>query len=290
MAGCEVPEHAAARLYWVASYPKSGNTWMRAALTSLRRGGASVDINRLDGDLIASSRTVFDRYAGVAASDLTDAEVQRLRPAVFRDLARAQRTPLLCKAHEAYVRAGDEPLFPADATLGAVYIVRDPRDVAVSIAHHRQWPLARAVDFLCTPGVDMAASRDRMNRQLCQPLGSWSQHVESWIAPDGAAGAFPVRVVRYEAMHDDLSAILEDIAPTLGLNADTAHLAGAVAASRFEQLQRQEIAKGFTERPATMQMFFRTGGVGGWRHTLSPAQAAKIEACHAQWMERLGYR
>jgi hypothetical protein len=53
MTGCEVPKGAAAWLYWVASYPKSGNTWMRAALTSLRRGGASIDINRLDGDLIA---------------------------------------------------------------------------------------------------------------------------------------------------------------------------------------------------------------------------------------------
>lgn len=281
---------AAARLYWIASYPKSGNTWLRAALTSLRHGGGVVDINRLDGERIASSRALFDRYTSVEASNLTDVEIQRLRPAVFRSLAQAQQKPVLCKVHDAYARAGNEPLFPADATLGAVYIVRDPRDVAVSLAHHRQWSLRRAVDFLCTPDVDMAASRDRMNRQLRQALGSWSQHVQSWVAPDGAAGAFPVRVVRYEAMHSDLLTILGDIASDMDWRVDAAQLAGAVAASSFDRLKRQEEAGGFSERPTTMQAFFRTGQVDGWREALSPAQAAQIEDCHAEWMERLGYR
>jgi len=285
-----VADRKAARLYWIASYPKSGNTWMRAALTSLRHGGGAVDINRLDGERIASSRALFDHYTSVEASSLTDAEILRLRPAVYRGLAQAQREPLLCKAHDAYVHAGDEPLFPADATLGAVYIVRDPRDIAVSLAHHRQWPLPRAVDFLCAPDVDMAASRSRMNQQLRQPLGSWSQHVQSWVAPDGAAGAFPVRVVRYEAMHGDLSAILGDIASALGWGAHATQLAGAVAASRIDRLQHQEAVEGFCERPAKMQAFFRKGLVGGWRETLSPAQAARIEDCHAEWMERFGYR
>jgi len=282
-------EIAPARLYWIASYPKSGNTWMRAALTSLRSGGRAIDINRLDGDLIASSRVQFDRYTGVEASDLTDAEILSLRPAVFRGLARAQREPLLCKAHEAYVEAGDEPLFPTDATLGAVYIVRDPRDVAVSLAHHRQWPLARAVDFLCQPDVDLAASRGRLNRQLRQPLGSWSQHIRSWIMPEGAAGAFPVRVVRYEAMHEGLQLILAELAQALGWPVNEAQLANAVAASRFDRLQSQEAMTGFSERPATMPAFFRKGVVGGWREALSSAQVAQITASHAELMAHFGY-
>jgi aryl sulfotransferase len=282
-------DRAPARLYWIASYPKSGNTWMRAALTSLRRGGGAIDINRLDGEQIASSRAQFDRHAGVEASDLTDAEIQRARPAVFRSLARSQLEPLLCKAHEAYVQVGGEPLFPSDATLGAVYIVRDPRDVAVSLAHHRQWPLARAVDFLCQPDVDFSASRGRLNRQLRQPLGSWSQHVSSWVSQEGAAGAFSVRVVRYEAMHEDLQSILARLASTLGWRVDDAQLASAVVSSRFERLQGQEAVGGFSERPAAMPAFFRKGRIGGWREVLSSAQVAQIRGCHAEWMASFGY-
>jgi len=278
-----------ARLVWIASYPKSGNTWMRAALTSLRRGGTPVDVNRLDGGRIASSRATFDRYTGVAASDLSDAEVQRLRPAVFRRLAAAAGDLSLCKVHDAYVSVGDEPLFPTDATFGAVYVVRDPRDVAVSVAHHRQWPVAQAVDFLCTPDVDMAASRRRMNRQLRQPLGSWSQHVRSWTDPDGAAGAFAVRVVRYEAMHTDLPAILRDLAAMLDWPADAAVIAGAVAASGFDGLRRQEAVAGFSERPSAMPVFFRSGRAGGWRRVLSSAEVDRIERCHGATMARFGY-
>ena len=67
-------------IIWLASYPKSGNTWMRTFLTNYWRDAAEpVDINSLEGGPIASARRVFDDAVGVEASDLTPAEIERLR-------------------------------------------------------------------------------------------------------------------------------------------------------------------------------------------------------------------
>ncbi len=87
---------------WLASYPKSGNTWFRTLLTNYQRNAdAPADINQLDGGPIASARMWFDEWAGVEASLLSDVVVERLRPAVYRCLVRENPQPLFMKTHDA---------------------------------------------------------------------------------------------------------------------------------------------------------------------------------------------
>lgn len=63
-------------LYWLASYPKSGNKWLRLLLHSYLAGGAAVDVNimALDGWSV-NQRALFNEAIGVSASDLNDAEI-----------------------------------------------------------------------------------------------------------------------------------------------------------------------------------------------------------------------
>ncbi|NOZ51459.1 MAG: sulfotransferase domain-containing protein, partial [Chloroflexi bacterium] len=75
-------------IIWLASYPKSGNTWMRVFLTNyLRDSDEPAEINNLDGGPIASARDIFDRVIGVESSDLTAEEIDRFRPAVYEQVA-----------------------------------------------------------------------------------------------------------------------------------------------------------------------------------------------------------
>ena len=72
------------KIIWLASYPKSGNTWMRILLTNyLRNANMPANINNLDGGPIASARQVFDDNVGIEASDLTQDEIERYRPYVY---------------------------------------------------------------------------------------------------------------------------------------------------------------------------------------------------------------
>lgn len=274
--------------FWLASYPKSGNTWVRLALSCLRVGSESVDINNFQrpADSISASRTLFDQMMGIDSADLTTAEILSLRPMALRLAAAEMIEPVIWKAHESNLATPPaEPLFPAEITRGALYIVRDPRDVALSLAYHRSSTVDRVIDDMANPDFVMAKRDDRLTEQLPQPLGHWSQHVESW-----RNAAFPVTLVRYEDLLTDTVATLGRIAQAVGLHYDQTLLARAAAATRFETLQQQEQQHGFSEKPRTMTRFFRSGQAGTWRTALTPAQSDRILADHGAVMASLGYR
>jgi len=129
----------AAGIYWLASYPKSGNTWFRAFIANLQRGqDAEIDINALDTGEIASSRGWLDELLGFDSADLRAEEIERLRPEVYRWTVTKEAKDLSYhKIHDAYLRLDNgEPLVSREATRGALYILRNPLDVAISASHH----------------------------------------------------------------------------------------------------------------------------------------------------------
>ena len=123
-----------------ASFERSGNTWLRAILATLVSGRA-VDINAMAFlGPHAASRSRFDRALGIDSASLSDAQGFNLRPRVYEILAAEAEQPLYCKTHGACLATpAGEPLFPTAATRGAVYVVRDPRAVAVSSVHFMAW-------------------------------------------------------------------------------------------------------------------------------------------------------
>jgi len=280
------------RIVWLASYPKSGNTWVRALVTNYRRHEqAPADINRLDGGPIASARLGFDEWVGVEASALREHVVDRLRPEVYRRLASSAEAPLFLKVHDAWRRTdNDEPMFPPDATLGVVYIVRNPLDLVMSLANHHGMAPEAAVRRLCDRDPKASDSAVGLRHQLPQRLGSWSEHVRSWVDESG----LPVEVVRYEDLAADAVAALERVVRFCGLDGNRdgscpARLAKAVAFSDFAELSRQERESGFNERPQTARTFFRRGRVAGWREELGPSLVRQLVDAHGPTMERFGY-
>ena len=276
------------RIVWLASYPKSGNTWTRALLANfLSASHHAFPLNALPfGPAIDSTR--FGELAGVAAEDCNQDEVESLIPACLRvhiaeSVACAEHR--LCKEHGAYLanRAG-QPLFPEDVTAGAVYIVRNPLDVAVSWAFHADDgrfadSVARLNDAHATLGGDGRA-------QYRKRLLDWSAHVRSWrTAP------FPVLVVRYEDLVADTGRELRRVVRFLGFKAVAeAQLRHAVALSEFASLRGREEHEGFREKlPTNSGLFFRKGGVGGWHGTLPAAEAHKVVRRHWSTMAAFGY-
>lgn len=276
-------------LGWLVSYPKSGNTWLRFLLESLLAGGAPVDINdrRLRGGVarVADLEELF----GIEASDLTAAEVMAAIPDFYRAVAADAAEPLIPrKVHDRYWRtAAGEPAFPAAVSRGAVCLIRDPRDIAVSYAHHRGWPVDDIIALMADDGATLAEwGQSHFRMQLPQPLGSWSGHVVSWLDQT----EIPVLALRYEDLHADPVAGLGAAARHLGLDPEPRTMAAAVEAVRFERLSAQERTKGFNERPPQATApFFRSGRSGDWRRHLTHAQADRIAAGHGAVMARMGY-
>jgi aryl sulfotransferase len=271
-------------ILWLASYPKSGNTWLRAFVANLRRGDdRPADINNFEIPG-ASNRRLFDDGAGVEASDLTEGEIARYRPQIYRHLAESTAGTVFLKIHDACTLLPDgAPLIPPDATSGAIYVVRNPLDVAVSFAHHSRQTVDRTIAIMAM--TDYSFSADLPIRNLNQRLLSWSEHVLSWI--DRAP--FPVHIVRYEDMHERAIETFTEAARFCGLPCGPDRVAMALRHSSFEQLRKQEREHGFNEKPTPGSAFFREGRAGAWKEVLSEPQIARVVADHGAVMQRFGY-
>lgn len=275
-------------IYWLASYPKSGNTWFRTVLANyLSDSDQPVGINDLNTGAIASSRAWVDEVLGVDTADLTQGEIDALRPEVYRWTV-AERPDLVRyhKIHDAYSRRRDgTPLVDNAATLGAIYILRNPLDIVPSLANHDGIDLDLAIDYMANPLHCLARSKVKMPRQLLQRIGSWSQHVESWVD----AADIRVQILRYEDMQSDPVSAFGSAFNFMGLSIRSDKLKRAITACRFEKLAAQEETDGFVDRPLKNKRFFRKGIVGDWRETLTSSQIDRVIESHSPVMRRFGY-
>lgn len=275
------------RLVWLASYPSSGNTWVRAMLVALlHRNGAELDINGLGAIPTAAQRSLLDRFGGVETADLRWDEIQNLRPAAYRAVARAIEETRFLKIHDHLgATPGGEPLVPVDGTRGAVYIVRNPLDVVASFANHFGKSLDEAIRAMADPSFTLSPASKGFHVQVPQTVGGWSHHVGSWVE----RAPFPVHTVRYE---DLLAAPVDTFLGVVrfaGFSHSREEVAWAVEAAAFERLRAQEGAGGFRERAATTRRFFRHGRAGGWREELTPRQVEAVVREHGEVMRRFGY-
>ncbi len=267
---------------WLASYPKSGNTWLRVFLANLRSGGsAPANINELATSQFAA-RELLDRIIGWKTAELSLEELAMLRLPAQEILAReAPEIPI--KTHEAFVDPRDgRPLFSLSATRAAIYVIRDPLDVAVSLAHHQGASLEKAIAFMNDSQATVDSGPN--GTHVAQLLGDWSAHVSSWSDAPG----LNVCVLRYEDMLATPKKTFGRAALAAGIVADAARIDQAIAHSSFEQLQRQEAEKGFAES-AKNRVFFRAGHRGTWRGKLTARQAATIIERHKEMMRRFDY-
>lgn len=277
-------------IFWLASYPKSGNTWTRSFIVALMAQDQSneqeLDINELTTGSIASNRNWIECGLGLSLEDNSCAEIDLLRPMAYRFWHQQAQQPQYHKVHDAYVlNAQQQPLFPPDAAKGVLYIVRHPYDVAVSLAHHNGTSLQQAVDAMCNSDYRLVKQKNKINPQVEQRLLNWSEHVSSWLD-----SPHKVHLMRYEDMHSAAEITFSKLADFLEISADSQQIQQAIWASSFKKLQAKELQQGFREKPVVAERFFRSGKVGEGQQKLSQAQRQQLADCHAVMMQRLGYQ
>jgi Sulfotransferase domain len=275
------------RAIWIASFPKSGNTWIRVFLHNLTHqlhGDEShcQDINFLH-ELTEREPVIgrFERALGKPAAEATPAQIAAARCAVQADLVRGQDGPVFIKTHNAVAMVEGAPTINFDITRAAVYVLRNPLDIAVSYAHFSGTGLDAAIAQMNDGGAYLGSGE----RRVYEFLGSWSFHVASWLSIPHR----PVLILRYEDMLSDPARSFGRLAAFLRLRPSPERLRRAIEMSSFEELAAQERRAGFVERPETAERFFRAGQAGQWREALSADQVKSIIAAHAPMMMRFGY-
>lgn len=274
---------------WLASYPKSGNTWLRLLLANLLSGRReAMDINEIDLPHCSAIRHEdLEEMTQIDTSLLKSDEVDALRPLVSRVHAAEVDGVAYVKVHDAYrILANGEPLLGRGLARAALYVLRDPRDVAVSYSFHNGTSIEQTISVLNSPRAVLAKGQKYYTAQVPQLMRDWSSHVESWVDQKDV----PVHVIRYEDMHARTVENLRKAADFLGLVVSTEAVEQAVRNTEFTQLQRNEQESGFRGRPIqSTAPFFRSGRAGGWREVLSHEQQQAITDAHQRVMARFGY-
>jgi hypothetical protein len=272
------------KLVWLAAYPKSGTTWLRAFLHNyIRQPATPHDINALTELTTGESGAErYRKYDPRPASRYTVADVQRLRPLVHRDITREHPDLVFVKTHNAALVVEGVPLLTPEVTAGAIYLVRDPRDVAVSYSRH----LGLTIDATIARMADLEAATGGTDLKVYERLSSWSAHVYFWTRQANPR----LCVRRYEDLLADPAGQFGGLIRFLGQEPPPERLARAIRDSGFAVLRAQEQAHGFVERPPESQgAFFGTGRHGAWRGVLTAAQRRRIERDHGAMMVRFGY-
>jgi hypothetical protein len=271
-------------LIWLASYPKSGNTWMRSFLHNLFRNSVEpIDINDITDFCIGDSGAQWykRRAGGRDIKDLTPEEIGKIRPLVHQDFTTVFPDSVFVKTHNYLGEWGGVPLHTMDVTAGGIYILRNPLDVVISVSHHFGETLDEAIahmanDAMMTGGTDS---------HVVEVHRSWSTHVKSWTEHPSPQ----LLVLRYEDLLRKPRKYFKQVSTFLGLKPSTERLERAIRNSSFKMLKAIEEKKGFKERPKTAQSFFREGRAEQWREVLTPDQVRQIIRDHHVQMERFGY-
>ena len=235
---------------FLVSFPKSGNTWSRFLLANLlhpEQPATFANIHRLIPDPTGTTKKDFDRMP----------------------------RPRIIKSHECF-----DPRYKR-----VIYIVRDPRDVAVSQYHYHR-KLMRITD---DSPIENFVTRF-LAGETC-PHGSWGQNVASWLATSEKDPRF--LWLRYEDMVEDTARELKKIVTFLGLSATVDQIAEAVERSSAASMRNLEKAQTdqceLTKGSRKDLSFVRSAGSGGWRSELPVSQVSRIEGAWGSLMRHVGY-
>lgn len=266
---------------WLASYPKSGNTWLRCLLEAYRRGGI-LDINDIRISASDGNASMIQGVSPVPLAGLGFRGEMLIRPCALLNLFARLSRPTWVKTHFANIQPDGLPqCIPAELTERAVYVVRDPRSVVTSFARFYKFPIGTACDAMSSKDFTIGGN-EVFARTL---LSTWSNHVASWVGEK----VFPVHLVRYEDMLEDPARELTEVLEFMGIEPDAVMVKKAADAAAIRNVQKAETEKGFIENSGkNPSRFFDSGGVR-WRQELGPRWIGRIESDHADVMGQLGY-
>ena len=272
-------------IVWLASYPKSGNTWFRMFLANYQANRESpLLFSDITEASIASSAVDFEEQIGLNPFELTPDEVDLYRPELYRILSDNNPSDIQYKkVHDAYIRnEKDAPLFPAEVSRAAVYFVRNPLDVCVSYANYSASNVLKTVNLILNKEASLAGQK---NGQLRQILLSWQEHYFSWSKQQ----QIPVCVVQYENMKRTPMEAFGGIIRFLGLEYNEERLYRSIVNSDFKLLQQMEKEGGFKEKMQKCKSFFWKGSIGNYKNYLSEEQIQNIINANFEAMLELGY-
>ena len=282
-------------IIWIASYSKSGNTWLRSLLsTYLYSNDGNFDFNLLKKILKFPSKKYLE-YFIKDFSDIKKVSEYWIAAQERINLYNENKSILL-KTHSALCTLENNSFTNKKNTQAVIYIVRDPRNVITSISNHFSSDIEESYNFIIDRNKILTADKwGGKDFGISEVLGSWSEHYKSWKNIKFA----PTLTIKYEDLISDtnnsLKTTLNFLKKFIDVEINNQKVSKTVESCKFENLRKMETNQGFEEAAYSEKLgkkikFFHLGKKNDWKRLLSPEMEKKIRLTFKDEMKELNYQ
>ena len=274
-------------IIWCASYPKSGNTWIRAIITSLinsKSGEFKFDMLRKVS--LFPKRFQFKSFTN-EFSDLK--KISQFWISAQEKINSDGKVKIL-KTHNGNYNFLGKDFTNKKNTIGVIYIVRDPRNIISSIANHYQLNLEESVNFLLDEKRFLFNKNDPddfSEENIITLLGSWKTHYNSWKIASNSL------IIRYEDLISntrlEIEKLSEFISKFIKFEVNDQKIQTILNMTSFKKLKQMEEIEGFEEAPNDKTKFFNLGPKNDWKKNLNKKLIERIESNFSDEMKELKY-
>ena len=273
-------------IIWCASYPKSGNTWIRAIIASLIYSEDGIfNFNLLKKVGQFPRRNHFNELT----DDFTDLNNLSKYWITAQEKINSDGKLRIFKTHNGNYNFSENDFTNKKNTLGVIYIVRDPRNIISSLSNHYQHDFKFSTDFLLNE-KSFLSNKDpnyKTEENIITLLGSWKNHYNSWKIVSN------LLLIRYEDLVLDVKSQVNRLSNFLKKFAyfytNEIKINNIIETTSFELLKKKEENEGFEEAVNSKIKFFNSGPKSNWKNIVDEKLIHKIEKSFEKEMKELNY-
>ena len=290
-------------IFWISSYPKSGNTLVRAILTGLfYSDDGTVDFENMRKIGLFETTRRLNFIKSINKEDFYNLGDLKILSKYWQKIQTNQELKIekgfgFLKTHSCLVSIKDNLFTSQDITKGYIYVVRDPRDLCISWAYHSNYSIDQSIDFLCNP-LSVLKWLNKSEYSIIpknifplQFVSSWDEHVKSWTKNDIGV---PKLIIKYEDLitkkREIINKIIEFFDENFGIkiNNTNIRLENILKTTSFHYMKKMESKNSFDEA-MPWSNFFRKGEKQQWEKVLNKKQQSKINNRFKEYMNMFDY-
>ena len=279
---------------WLASYPKSGNTLLRSMLAAYFFSEDGIYNFSLNDNIRQFPSTKLFERMGI---DITN-EKEVIKNYIKAQESINQKEKLqFLKTHSYLFNIDNVPFTNLNNTLGVIYIVRDPRNVVTSYAHHSGISPEHAARSMIELYKYKGDLTSRNSERATLYMGTWSGNYNSWKSLKDPGRYL---LIKYEDLINNKDLTFRKVIKFLCMlngvkfKIDQVKFRNVIESTEFKKMQKLEQEEGFREAKTDSKTgdkipFFNLGAKNDWKKILDPEIKTKIETNFKKEMKELGY-